>query len=569
MRIQILWMFLMLTTVSIGNTQSIKRYDVVIAELFPDPSPAINLPDAEFIELKNRTSQVIDLFHWKITDGTTSATINEHILLMPDSMLIVCGTSGIALYRVWGTTVAVSNFPSLNNDADAIVLLGKNGETVHAVSYEKSWFRNDLKANGGWSLEMIDPDNPCGMASNWTASTHSAGGTPGRTNSQHGINRDETMPVLLRAYVWDSVTIVAVFDEILDSLSASNRLQYSIDSYRSAEIEANPIAPFFNEVFLKLPVPMLANKMYELVVKGVRDCSNNEIGKLNTTNIGIPIAAEPGSIVINELLFNPPAEGCDYIELYNKGPAIVDLSTLFVGNRLITGSISNIEPVSVANWLLFAGEYIVIGQDPGWIAKSFSIQYANRMLRLTAMPSMPDDKGTIVLMNEQGKLIDELTYDEKWHFPLLHDRNAVALERINYTHPTQLAANWTSAASTVGFGTPGYQNSQLATSGLSNANLDASPKIFSPDNDGRDDFVLITLISDTPGSVATITIFDATGRTTRIIAKNATLSTKNTFRWDGFADNLKRATRGSYIVFAEIFDLTGKVRKFKAVVVVW
>ncbi len=33
--------------------QSARQFDIVITELFPDPSPPIALPNYEFIELKN------------------------------------------------------------------------------------------------------------------------------------------------------------------------------------------------------------------------------------------------------------------------------------------------------------------------------------------------------------------------------------------------------------------------------------------------------------------------------------------------------------------------------------
>ena len=41
--------------------QTANRFDIVIDELFPDPSPVIDLPNSEFIELKNVSSLPINL----------------------------------------------------------------------------------------------------------------------------------------------------------------------------------------------------------------------------------------------------------------------------------------------------------------------------------------------------------------------------------------------------------------------------------------------------------------------------------------------------------------------------
>ena len=79
------------------------------------------------------------------------------------------------------------------------------------------------------------------------------------------------------------------------------------------------------------------------------------------------------------------------------------------------------------------------------------------------MPSLPDDKGTVLLLNIQGIIIDELQYDAKWHFPLIDNAEGVALERMNYNKSTQDKQNWHSAATNIGYGTPGYQNSQYIT----------------------------------------------------------------------------------------------------------
>ena len=50
---------------------------------------------------------------------------------------------------------------------------------MHALQYDKTWFDNDIKASGGWSLEMKDPANPCTGNGNWAASISPDGWHPG------------------------------------------------------------------------------------------------------------------------------------------------------------------------------------------------------------------------------------------------------------------------------------------------------------------------------------------------------------------------------------------------------
>ncbi len=45
------------------------RYDILITECLPDPTPSRGLPESEFIELKNCSSHDYNLHNWKIGNG--------------------------------------------------------------------------------------------------------------------------------------------------------------------------------------------------------------------------------------------------------------------------------------------------------------------------------------------------------------------------------------------------------------------------------------------------------------------------------------------------------------------
>jgi hypothetical protein len=182
---------------------------------------------------------------------------------------------------------------------------------------------------------------------------------------------------------------------------------------------------------------------------------------------------------------------------------------------------------------------------------------------LPSMPSYPDDKGVAILLNAQGKIIDELPYDEKWHFKLIDNNEGVALERINYNNNTNDAGNWHSAATSAGYGTPGYQNSQYTAASITTGSITISPTIFSPDNDGFDDNAFINYQFTSAGFVCNITIYNANGKPVRFLTRNALCGLKGSYRWDGLDENNQKLPIGTYVVLTEVFALNGKTQKFK------
>ena len=172
-----------------------------------------------------------------------------------------------------------------------------------------------------------------------------------------------------------------------------------------------------------------------------------------------------------------------------------------------------------------------------------------------------------MLLSINGKSIDELSYDQKWHFALLGDREGVALERINANSPTQDADNWTSASSDIGFGTPTDQNSQKFSANSFKGSITVEPKLFSPNYDGRDDYAFIQYQLDHPGYIATVTIYDSYGHPVRTLVYNQTLSSQGQWRWDGLNDLSYPLGAGIYIVLVDLFDLKGRRKKFKTPVI--
>ena len=550
-----------------ASAQIANRYDIVIDELMADPTPPVGLANNEWIELRNVSVSTFNLQGWKIGDATSQSGAMPNYNLKADSFVIVCTASAVAAMSVYGPTIAVTGFPSLDNTGDVIYLRSPQNKIIHAVSYTDKWYQNELKAGGGWTLEMTDTKNPCTGSANWKASNDSKGGTPGRINSANGINPDKDPPILLRAYAKDSVNIILVFDEPLDSSKAAIAVNYMISDGLGVPRNSVVNSPVFDRASLTLNIPLQQNKIYTVTANALTDCSGNMMGTKKATRVGLSARADSMDVVINEILFNPKPNGVDYVEIYNRSKKILDLKNLYIANRNTTGAVSSITQLSAEENLFFPSSFMVTTSDAAVVKRDYITLDPEAFAEVSSMPSFNDDKGDAIILNDQGQLIDKLEYSEKWHFKLIDNNEGVALERIDQNTATQQESNWHSAATSVGYGTPTYKNSQYRSDQELKGEISLSPEIVSPDNDGMDDFATVDYIFPSPGYVANITIFDANGRVVRFLQRNALCGIRGNYRWDGLGERNQRLPTGIYIFYTEVFNLDGKKKQFKNTIV--
>ncbi len=546
-----------------------QRFDVVIDEIMADPTPVVQLPNAEYIELKNTSTQNINLQGWRIGNLTSISGVMPSFILQPDSFVVVTGTSSAPLFNGYGSVIGLTSFPSLDNTGTTLSLFSKDNTTIHAVEYSSEWYQNAVKINGGWSLEMVDTKNPCAGSNNWKASIDMRGGTPGTKNSVDGSNKDVMAPALIKAVASNSLNVLVTFDEPVDSAKAALATNYSISDGINKPISAVPVGPLFKQVMLLLSNLVSPGKIYTLTVNGITDCSGNTINAMNTARLGLASTIDTMALVINEILFNPAPTSVDFVEIYNRSNKIFDLKDVYITNRASgTGQLGTLKQLTADSRLIFPGDYYVISENDALVKLAYVAKNPDNFINLSPMLSYPDNSGFVVILNAQGAIVDELAYDAKWHFAILDNKEGISLERIDYNKPTQNKENWHSAASTAGYGTPSYQNSQFRADAAAQGEITLSPaKVFSPDNDGTDDFLTVHYTMAELGFVANITIFDAAGRPVKNLAKNATLGLKGSFRWDGLDDKMNKLPIGTYIVFTEVFNLNGKKKAFKNAVV--
>ncbi len=556
----------LLLTMSAAHAQPPQRYDIVINEIMANPSPSPGLPGVKYIELYNTSAHACGLKGWTISDGKSTATIKEDILLGPDSIVLIGASGAMAALSSFGRTIAVTSFPTLRINGDLIMLYSAENMLIHAVQYDRSWYGNEVKAAGGWSLEMIDAKNPCAGPGNWRASTGSKGGTPGTKNAIAATNTDQRLPELCAAFSPDDRHITLSFSEPLDSAGAADANNYTVSEGIGTPVAATAEAPFFSKVTLLLSREQQKDKIYTVSARNITDCSGNRTAQ-STARTALAALPQKTDIVINEVLFNAPDDGAEYIELYNRSSHTVNGKDLLIATRNTSGGLGTMRPITPESLLLFPGEYKALSGDTAAVKRHYTSPGQSGYIEVAGMPALANTGGTIVLLNLQGETVDELTYNESWHLALVRDKKGVALERINYDAATQEQHNWQSAAAGAGYGTPGYQNSQYRPDLQVKGEMAPDPEVFSPDNDGHDDYLLIRYRFPETGNVCNITIYDAAGRAVRHLVRNSICGTQGFFKWDGLDENSQPLHIGIYVMLAEVFNLQGKTKQFKKAVV--
>lgn len=548
----------------------VQPFDVQINEIMADPSPAVQLPEYEYVELYNRSQYPIQLKDWTFTIGSTVNVLPSY-QLPAGGYVILCHSSAVTALSVYGQALpAISSTTALTNSGTSIKLQSADGRMIHYVDYSDNWYQSSFKASGGWSLEQIDPMNPCGESANWIASTNVKGGTPGAQNSVYRSNPDNVLPDLLRAALIEPDTLILTFSEtILDNqwlIPANFTVDHGIGNPTNVSFINND----HKKVLLLFNAAGFTNDtVYTVTVAaGVKDCAGNLTQNTLFAMFAIGDSVVSGSFIINEVLFYEQTGGNDYVELYNPTNHTYNLKDVKWAVIDNTGQISNLYDITTEGFYLFPHDYVVLAKTAKGVTNFYSTPYPKKILEMSSFPSLTSTSGRITFVNRSFEYIDDFAYNESMHFQLLNSFKGVSLERIHPELPTQDAKNWHSASQSCGFGTPTYQNSQYSHFEDNTSEILVEPEVFSPDMDGKDDVLNIHYKFSEPGYVANITIFDAKGREVKRLIRNEMCGIEGYFVWDGLTDAKTKAEIGIYIVYVEVFNLNGTTKAFKKTCVV-
>lgn len=541
-----------------------QKFELLMTELMPDPSPVVGLPESEYVEIFNASNKVLSLNGVRLNNANGTTGVLPDVNILPQSYMILCPSSSAAAFRTFlpeDRVVAPNRWAALSNTSDVMQLRNAQGLLLHQVAYRAMWISDVQKRDGGWSLEMRDTSNPCAGSANWEASEHPSGGTPAAPNSIRSTLTDSQPPQIQRVETADGRTVRVVFSEAIDSLAAVQAVYLLNNSLTVRTIAFRYAQP--DEVLLTLPQVLAPGERATLQVRNLRDCAGNTLFNSPVIPFVVPQEAALGDLIINEILFNPPPNGVDFVEIYNKSDKFINLQNWVIANattnRVITTEMRIMPPQS----------YLVLTPDLAKLKQQYS-RTIDSLVQVVNLPSYNDSDGSVRLLTPQSVLMDRLDYQERWHFPLLERKEGVSLERISFNAPTQDRNNWFSAAAPF-FGTPTYLNSQSERQSALSTLKDCfriENQVFTPDGDGFQDFMLLHLDCAATGGVATIQIFDAAGRPMRTLLNQQTVAPGMFLSWDGTTDNGAKARIGPYLLMIELFDLDGNIKREQLKVVV-
>jgi hypothetical protein len=465
-------------------TVGIPRSSIIINEIMYAPTG--DMP--EWIEGFNATDASIDIAGWKISDnGSARPVIAGNPTNIPPRSFFVVTTDTSQLKTTFpdARPMFQTSIPSLNNTTpDAVVVYDERGAVMDSVYYRPAW-----GGSNGFSLQRYDEEGVSSDSANW----RSAFPTPGRINTIVRKNFDAKIKNLRIApslpVAGQSVTVTSAVENIgrqtLNTISVSLYLDANNDSTAAedeliAREEIQTIDPLDSVIITTECIPHRSgqNRIFiNISATGDEDNSNN------TGIISFTVGAPPRSILITEIMYNPPNDIPEWIELYNTTPSPVDISGWKIADNGSTRTAiaqlsTSIPPMS----------YFIVTTD-SLFHQLYSVTAPVFIAPFSALNNTTAD--AVVVSDPFNRVIDSVSYRPSWG-----GMNGMTLQRYDLFGASTDSSNWRSAASS-----PGVENA------ISRKDFDAEIRHVRATKNGSGFFVEVTLFNSGRESAGPIAVF--------------------------------------------------------------
>lgn len=526
--------------------------EVVINEVMFDPDPPVKDFLGEYVELYNRSSDTLNLEGWILISGSREYVIGK-------------AEDGSGEARVAPEGFFVVRGITLPNNGTMLVLRNSCGGLVHAATYRIPYGGPVWKEEGGWSLEAPDPHSICHTSTLWTWSTDPSGGSPGRPNTCDAWVPDLTAPEFFYAGFGEEGELNLYFSErIIVEPGWSDQLVIRPGNmFADTAFSASPLGHVVTGRYSRDPATIAE---FTVSMPAPADCSGN-LGRPVNVRAGSVIPPQPGSVVINEIMFDPREGHPWFIELLIRGPGFSDLSDLCLGLTGKEGTPKKYVPLSAWSRIIGTGDLVVVTRNLDHFLSAYGLPPSGKWVGLEDLTGMSVSGGKIYLADRSGNTLDLAGYCGDLHLEVVDETQGVSLERIDPDGPGTAPSSWHSAASIAGYCTPGRPNSQSVRGPSPGSLLTAEPRVFSPDNDGYNDLLKISAGALERGTLLRLWVTSASGRTIRVLANNHVGAPGTSYTWDGEDGDGYMVPEGFYVIHMKSYvSSTGKSQGAKVAV---
>ena len=157
----------------------------------------------EWVEFVNVSSDSININNWLISDVLSTPTknfiSNESAFIQPDEIFIVAKDASFTpSYPNTTVKVFFSNFGSLGNSSDGVIIYDFRNAIIDSLFYKSIW-----GGRKGYSLERISLSENTNDSSNWVTSLDISGSTPGEPNSIFNVPNYERNDLVINEIMYD------------------------------------------------------------------------------------------------------------------------------------------------------------------------------------------------------------------------------------------------------------------------------------------------------------------------------------------------------------------------------
>ncbi len=538
--------------------------DIVLNEVMFAPVS----PEPEWIELLNTTLDTINIAGWILSvQGHPSVTIPAtNTVVPPDSLIVISGndTELAAIRKVDIQRIVRINLPDLSNSGSTLALHDPAGNFIDSSYYEGNWIKAD-----GFSIERIDPYVIGYESSNWSTCKDTSGSTILRPNSVRIRNYDLAVTDVSVSDTSATVTIVNM------GLDTIHRTEVGLQIGLASSVSSPAMQVQFTPVIQQLS-PGLASRdsmrvffdvpqnLYGLFPATAYILDSLDENPLNDTlRFSIAPLIPEDSLVINEIMFDPQPNGCEWIELYNLSDKWISMDS----TRLLTGESRPGEYTHVIPPLLIAPDSFGIVTANDSIYSIYPALAGRNSIASVGASSLDlgKDSSSVVFQALDSSTIDSVLYLKTWQQSILKKTFVgISLERKNPRGGSNDPQNWQASLDSA---TPLAQNSVDTSSTATTPPLGTlftasfSPNPFSPDGDGFQDLSILTVQTGNSSQWAMqVQIFDAGGRMVRSLVNAVSVYQTATVTFDGKRDNGQPLPLGLYTALIQLTSASSAMK---------